>query len=77
MTMRAKCEFEDIRDKRQAIIVNEVPYQVNKGRLLERLGEVGREKIVEDMAEVRDESDRDRANVVQHQHGRGGKVVIG
>ncbi|MBI2233762.1 MAG: DNA gyrase subunit A, partial [Micavibrio aeruginosavorus] len=56
--------IEDIRDKREAIIVHEVPYQVNKGRLLERLGEVGREKIVEDMAEVRDESDRDGVRIV-------------
>ena len=62
--MRAKCSFEDIRDKREAIIIHEVPYQVNKGRLLERLGEVGREKIVEDMAEVRDESDRDGVRIV-------------
>ncbi|HEY8190663.1 MAG TPA: DNA gyrase subunit A, partial [Micavibrio sp.] len=62
--MRAKCSIEDIRDKRKAIIVHEVPYQVNKGRLLERLGEVGREKIVEDMAEVRDESDRDGVRIV-------------
>lgn len=64
ITMRAKCGFEDIRDKRQAIIVHEVPYQVNKGRLLERLGEVGREKIVEDISEVRDESDRDGVRIV-------------
>ena len=62
--MRAKCSIEDIRDKREAIIVHEVPYQVNKGRLLERLGEVGREKIVEDMSEVRDESDRDGVRIV-------------
>ena len=62
--MRAKCSIEDIRDKREAIIVHEVPYQVNKGRLLERLGEVGREKIVEDIAEIRDESDRDGVRIV-------------
>ncbi len=62
--MRAKASFEDIRDKRQAIIIHEVPYQVNKGRLLERLGEVGREKIVEDMSEIRDESDRDGVRIV-------------
>ncbi|HHK74474.1 MAG TPA: DNA gyrase subunit A, partial [Rhizobiales bacterium] len=50
--------------KREAIIVHEVPYQVNKGKLLERLGEVGREKIVEDIHEVRDESDRDGVRIV-------------
>ncbi len=62
--MRAKTEFEDIQNNRQAIIVSEVPYQVNKGRLLERLGEVGRDKIVEDISEIRDESDRDGVRVV-------------
>lgn len=62
--MRAKSHFEDIRDKREAIVVTEVPYQVNKGKLLERLGEVGREKIVEDISEIRDESDRDGVRIV-------------
>jgi DNA gyrase subunit A len=64
VTMRAKTSFEDIGSKREAIIVHEIPYQVNKGKLLERLGEVGREKIVEDMSEVRDESDRDGVRIV-------------
>ncbi|MFN3827138.1 MAG: DNA gyrase subunit A [Micavibrio sp.] len=62
--MRAKAHFEDIRDKREAIVVTEVPYQVNKGKLLERLGEVAREKIVEDISDVRDESDRDGVRIV-------------
>ena len=62
--MRAKCSFEDIRDKREAIIVHEIPYQVNKGTLLQRLGEVGREKIVEGISEIRDESDRDGVRIV-------------
>ncbi len=61
--MRAKTSIEEM-GKREAIIVHEVPYQVNKGKLLERLGEVAREKIVEDIAEVRDESDRDGVRVV-------------
>ncbi len=75
--MRAKCSVEDIRDKREAIIVHEVPYQVNKGRLLERLGEVGREKIVEDMAEVRDESDRDGVRIViELKRGANADVVL-
>ncbi len=62
--MRARADIEDIRDKREAIVVTEVPYQVNKGRLLERIGEVAREKIVEDISEVRDESDRDGVRIV-------------
>ncbi len=61
--MRAKTSIEEI-GKREAIIVHEVPYQVNKGKLLERLGEVGREKIVEDIHEIRDESDRDGVRIV-------------
>lgn len=64
VTVRAKTSIENIREKREAIIVHEVPYQVNKGRLLERLGEVAREKIVEGIAEVRDESDRDGVRIV-------------
>ncbi len=64
IVMRARAEIEDIRDKREAIVITEVPYQVNKGRLLERLGEVAREKIVEDISDVRDESDRDGVRVV-------------
>lgn len=63
VVMRAKTSFEDI-GKRKAIIVHEVPYQVNKGKLLERLGEVAREKIVEDISEIRDESDREGVRVV-------------
>lgn len=63
VVMRAKTTVEEI-GKREAIIVHEVPYQVNKGKLLERLGEVGREKIVEDIAEIRDESDRQGVRVV-------------
>ncbi len=63
VVMRSKTQIEEI-GKREAIIVNEIPYQVNKGKLLERLGEVGREKIVEDIAEIRDESDRDGVRIV-------------
>lgn len=63
VVMRAKTSIEEI-GKREAIIVHEIPYQVNKGKLLERLGEVGREKIVEDIHEIRDESDRDGVRIV-------------
>lgn len=62
--LRAKTSIETIRDKREAIIVHEIPYQVNKGQLLERLGEVAREKIVEGISEIRDESDRDGVRIV-------------
>ena len=63
ITMRAKTSIEE-KGKRESIIVHEVPYQVNKGKLLERLGEVAREKIVEDISEIRDESDRDGVRIV-------------
>lgn len=62
--MRSKTSYEDISGGREAIIVHEVPYQVNKGNLLVRLGEVAREKIVEDISEIRDESDRDGVRIV-------------
>ncbi len=63
VVMRSKTSIEEI-GKREAIIIHEIPYQVSKGKLLERLGEVGREKIVEDIHEIRDESDRDGVRVV-------------
>ncbi len=63
VTMRSKTSVEE-NGKRESIIVHEIPYQVNKGKLLERLGEVAREKIVEDISEIRDESDRDGVRIV-------------
>ncbi len=75
--MRSKTSVEEIRENREAIIVHEVPYQVNKGRLLERLGEVARHKIVEGIAAVRDESDRDGVRVVvELQRGTHAEVVL-
>lgn len=64
VAVRAKTSIEQVRDKREAIIVHEIPYQVNKGQLLERLGEVAREKIVEGISEIRDESDREGVRIV-------------
>lgn len=64
VVMRAKTSIEEAGKDREAIIVHEVPYQVNKGKLLERLGEVAREKTVEDISEIRDESDRDGVRIV-------------
>jgi DNA gyrase subunit A len=62
--MRAKTSIEEIKGNREAIIVHEIPYQVNKSRLLEKIGELAREKTVEGMSEVRDESDRDGVRIV-------------
>ena len=77
VVMRAKTSFEDIGKDRQAIIVHEIPYQVNKGNLLVRLGEVAREKIVEDISEIRDESDREGVRIViELKKGAIGEVVL-
>ena len=59
--MRAKCSIENISGGRQAIIVTEIPYQVNKARLIERIAELVNEGVITDIArdEFRDESDRD------------------
>ena len=60
----ASTHVEEVRKDRDAIIVTEIPYQVNKARMLERIGELVRERRVEGIAEVRDESDRDGTRVV-------------
>ena len=63
--MRAKTSVEKTKsDKKEQIVVHEIPFQVNKGTLLERLGEVAREKIVEGISGIRDESDRDGVRIV-------------
>ena len=65
LSIRARAHFEDL-DKggRQAIIVTELPYQVNKARLLERIADLVREKSIEGISELRDESDKDGMRVV-------------
>ncbi len=62
--MRAKCGLEQITGGRQAIIVTEIPYQVNKSNLIKRIAEIVNEKIVDDISDVRDESDRDGMRIV-------------
>ena len=57
-------EFEEIREDRKAIIVTEIPYQVNKATLLERIAELVRAKQVEGISDMRDESDRDGMRIV-------------
>ncbi len=56
--MRAKCGLEQITGGRQAIIVTEIPYQVNKSNLIKRIAELVNEKVIDDISDVRDESDR-------------------
>ena len=62
--MRSRTTIESLGNDREAIIVTELPYQVNKARLVERIAEVVREKIVEGISDLRDESDRDGVRVV-------------
>ena len=62
--MRAKLEIEEIRRDREAIIVTEIPYQVNKARMIERIAELVRDKRIEGISELRDESDRHGMRVV-------------
>jgi DNA gyrase subunit A len=62
--MRAKVAVEELRKDREALIVNEIPYQVNKATLIERMAELVREKRVEGISDLRDESDRDGMRIV-------------
>jgi DNA gyrase subunit A len=62
--IRSKTHVEEVRKDRPAIIITEVPYQVNKARMVERIAEVVRDKKVEGIADLRDESDRQGIRVV-------------
>ena len=62
--MRAKALIENINKDRQAIIVTEIPYQVNKARLVERIAQLVNDKDIEDISDIRDESDRDGMRIV-------------
>ncbi len=64
ITIRARAEFEEIRRDREAIVITEIPYQVNKSTLLERIGELVRAKQIEGIGEMRDESDRSGMRIV-------------
>jgi DNA gyrase subunit A len=64
ITLRAKAHVEKLRGGREAIIVTELPYQVNKATLIERIGELMREKKIEGISERRDESSREGIRIV-------------
>ena len=64
VVMRAKTSIEEIRKDREAIIVHEVPYQVNKARLIENMAGLVRDKKIEGISDLRDESDRHGVRVV-------------
>jgi DNA gyrase subunit A len=64
IVMRGKVEFETIRKEREAIIISEIPYQLNKASLVERIADLHKEKKIDGIADLRDESDRDGYRVV-------------
>jgi DNA gyrase subunit A len=64
IVMRAKTSVETIRRDREAIIVTEIPYQINKATLIEKIADLVREKRVEGISDLRDESDRDGMRIV-------------
>jgi len=64
LVMRARTRVEENRAGRESIIISEIPYQENKARLHERIAEVVRDKKVEGVAEIRDESDKDGVRLV-------------
>jgi DNA gyrase subunit A len=62
--MRADAKIENVSKDRQAIIIKEIPYQVNKARLVERIAQLVNDKDIEDISDIRDESDRDGMRIV-------------
>ena len=62
--VRAKAAIENLTQGRQAIIVTEIPYQVNKGTLIKRIADLVNDKVIDDISDVRDESDRDGMRIV-------------
>jgi len=64
VVMRGRTTIEEIRKDREAIVVTEIPYQVNKARMIERIAEMVRDKRIEGISDIRDESDRDGVRVV-------------
>jgi DNA gyrase subunit A len=77
MVMRARAEVVEDKKGRQSIIVTEIPYQVNKARLIERIAELVKDKKIEGISALRDESDKDGMRiVVEIKRGEAGDVVL-
>src|SRR5687767_2827985 len=76
--MRAKAEIEvSKKGDRSSIVISEIPYQVNKARLIERMAELVREKTLEGISDIRDESDRDGLRIaIDLKRGEVGDVVL-
>jgi DNA gyrase subunit A len=77
IVIRARTHFEDVSADKQAIIVTELPYQVNKARLLEKIAELVKDKKIEGITELRDESDKDGTRmVIELRRGENADVVL-
>jgi DNA gyrase subunit A len=76
--MRAKAEIEvSKKGDRQGIVIDAIPYQVNKARLIERIAELVREKVLDGISDIRDESDRDGLRIViDLKRGEVGEVIL-
>jgi DNA gyrase subunit A len=65
ITMRARSAVEESRKgDKQSLVITEIPYQINKARLIEKIADLAREKVIEGIADLRDESDRDGMRIV-------------
>jgi DNA gyrase subunit A len=77
VVMRARAEIETRRGDKESIVITEIPYQVNKARLIERIAELARDKKIEGIADVRDESDRQGMRiVVDIRKGESSQVIL-
>src|SRR5574340_300292 len=78
VVMRARCHFEDMgKGDRQSIIIDELPYQVNKANLLAKIGELVRDKRIEGISEIRDESDKSGMRaVIELKRGENAEVIL-
>ena len=75
--MRARADVEVLNNGREAIIVTEIPYQVNKARLIEKIAELVKEKKLEGISELRDESDKDGMRIyIEVKRGESAEVVL-
>ena len=75
--MRAKADIEVADNGREAIVVTEIPYQVNKARLIEKIAELVKEKKIEGISELRDESDKDGMRIfIEVKRGESAEVVL-
>src|SRR5690606_29972089 len=77
VTMRARCKTEQLKNGKEAVVVTEIPYQVNKENLFNDIQSLAREKKIPGITDVRDESDRDGMRlVIELRRGEPAEVVI-